>query len=317
MEVSAFTAMARAEFAQGYLDALARPFPAAVEKFVTKLPSSARAETHLFTSSLPRLKRFFSYTPAARIVSNEYTVYNYPYRAAVTVKRDDIADDQVGLYMKLIEGLPSRAQKDIQEEILKHLAAGKTKKCFDGTNFFDDSHTVGVGDNKLTYDGTANDAKTFKLIALVCENSVKPVIFQDREALTGLQTDAESPQAAKLKEYEYWVDSRFGLGYGFWWDGIFMDITDTPKDKEVIEIVETLISAFRSFKLPNASADEDSIYVHEGWVPSSENFVLIADMNLEPRLRTVLSRGEYADGSVLLTHPYKDVATIIGTSALN
>ena len=52
------------------------------------------------------------------------------------------------------------------------------------------------------------------MIGLVLTNpAIKPLIFQDRESLSALQTDADSPQAAKLKEYEYWADCRFGLAY--------------------------------------------------------------------------------------------------------
>jgi phage major head subunit gpT-like protein len=317
MEVSAFTAAARAEFMRGKMAADDRPFPAAHDLFTTVLPSTVKVETHTFMSSLPRLAEFRGYTPFAKLVSKEYTVANKEYRTGISVRKTDIDDDQIGGYMLQVNGLPNRAKKDVGHLTLAHMAAGTTGLCFDGTAFFADSHVIGAGDNLDTFNADASDGATHKIVAMVVDNpSIRPVIFQDREPLSSLQTDADTPQALKQKEMEYWVDGRFGLGYGYWWDALHMTITDTPTVPECYEIVEQIINQFRTFTLPKAKDTDDALYVHEGWEPNPQNFVLACNMKLGVILRRALKITQYQASTGNVDNVYQDVATVLPTSAL-
>ncbi len=317
MEVSQFTAAARAEFAAGMQDAFGKPFPAHYEQFLTKLPSSAKVETHTYMSNLPRLSRFKGYTPGVRLEDKTYTIPNYEWRVgSINARMSDIADDQTAGYMKSIQGLVPRATKDTGHQILSKLAAGATDLCFDGTALFANSHTFGSGDNLDTYDPAATDAVTHKIIALVTENPIKPVIFQDRESLSSLQTDAGTPESNKKREVEYWADCRFGLGYGFWWDTYQLSISDTPTVAECYTMVEQIINGFRSFTLPKGKDTDDVLYTHEGWDPTPQNFVLCCNLKLGQILKRALSISQYIASTGNVDNVYKDVATVIPTSAL-
>ena len=317
MEVTAFSAAARAEFMQGKLAADDKPIPAAYDQFTAVLPSTTKVEAHTFMSNLPRLSEFKGYTPFSKLVNKEYTVANKEYRTGLTVKKTDIADDQIGGYMKSINALTSRAQKDVGHITLAHLAAGTTNLCFDSSAFFADSHNIGSGDNLDTYDGGANDGATHKIVAMVTDNPViKPIIFQDREPLSELQTDADTPQANLQKEFQYWVDGRFGLGYGYWWDAIHLTITDTPTVAECYSIIEQLINRFRTFTLPKGADSDDALYVHEGWDPAPTNFVLCCSLKLGTILKRALRITQYVASTGNVDNVYQDVATLVPTSAL-
>jgi phage major head subunit gpT-like protein len=317
VEVSQFTALARAEFARGMQEAFERPVPAGYDQFVTTYPSTAKVETHTYMSNLPRLSRFKGYSPGVRLEDKTYTLPNIEYRVGpISVKKSDIADDQTGGYMGSIKGLPERARKDIGHEVLSHLAAGTTNLCFDGTAFFADAHTFGSGDNLDTFNGAANDGATHKIIALITDGSLKPVIFQDREPLSSLMTDEGTPGADKLREFEYWADTRFGLGYGHWWNGYHLTITDTPTVAECYSIIEQIINGFRTFTLPKGKDTDAALYVHEGWTPSPENFVLCCNLKLGQILKRALSISQYIASTGNVDNVYKDVATVIPTSAL-
>lgn len=320
VDVTAFTAMARAEFMQGKLAADSKPMPAAYESFVTNLPSSVRVETHTYMSNLPRLREFKGYSPGVRLVSTPYTVENKTYRIGpVTVRKEDLDDDQVGGYMLSIKALPDQGKKDIGYRTLSKLAAGTSDLCFDGSAFFADSHTIGSGDNLMTTDNSGNDGVTHKIVALVLTNTaIKPLIFQDRESLSSLMTDAETPEAAKLREYEYWADCRFGLAYGFWWDAIHVTITDTPTLNELDTQLTNICNRFRSFTLPKGNDIDDAMYVHEGWVPDASNFTLLCNMGLAQlldKLRTTDLIASGTGGSVV-NNQYQNKFTLIPTSAL-
>jgi phage major head subunit gpT-like protein len=324
VSVSAFTANARSEFMQGKMDAENRVLPANYDPFVSKMPSTVRVETQTFMSNLPRLREFKGYVPSTRLVSKSYQVENKEYRIGpVAVRKSDLDDDQVGGYLASVRALPSRAQADIGFRILSKLANGTSTNgadaCFDGTAFFADSHTVGTGDNLMTADNAGNDAVTHKIIALVPTNPVvKPVVFQDRESVSALETDADTPQGKKLREFEYWADCRFGLGYGFWWDAIHLTITDTPSLTELMGHVRDIINRFRTFKLPKGSDVDDDLYVHENWVPDSTNFWLLCNMGLGELLSTIQTEPNIAAGTsgAVITNQYKGRFNLIPTSSL-
>jgi len=319
IDVTTFSALCRQEFMRGKMAADERPYPSEYAAFTTTLPSTAKVETHTYMSNLPRLKPFKQYSPSVRLFDKTYTVENKEYRIGpVQVRKTDLDDDQIGGYMQSVKALPSRAQKDIGHIILDHLAAGRTNLCFDGTALLANSHTCGSGDNLLTYNPASNDGVTHRIVALITENpAVKPVMFQEREKLSQLMTDAESPQAALLKEYQYWADTRFGLGYGYWWDTIDMSISDTPTVAEMYDIIETIINTFRTFTLPKGDDLDDTLYVHEQWRPTMSNFYLCCNLQLAQILQRALQISQYIVSTGNVDNVYKDVATVVPTSALN
>jgi len=318
VDVNAFSAMARSEFMNGKMAADDKSFPAAYEPFTTTMTSTTKVETHTYMSNLPRLAEFKGYSPGVRLVNKEYTLANKEYRIGpVSVRKTDLDDDQIGGYLKTVNAMPGRAQKDIGHKVMSHLALGTTNLCFDGTAMFANSHTFGSGDNLDVANYASNDGATHKVVALITDNSaIKPIIFQDRESLSGLQTDAETPQAAKLKEFEYWADCRFGLGYGFWWDAYHVTITDTPTVAECYELVRQIVNGFRSFTLPKGKDTDDSLYVHEGWEPTASNFVLCCNLKLAEILKTAVTISQYIASTGNVDNVYKDVATVVPTSAL-
>lgn len=318
VDVTAFTALARTEFMNGMAAAYDKPFPASHEPFTTVIGSTTKVETHTFMSNLPRLAEFKGYNPGVRLVNKEYTLANKEYRIGpVNVRKTDLDDDQVAGYLNTVNAMPGRAQKDIGHLVMAHLAAGTSKLCFDGSAFFANSHTFGSGDNLDTFNGDANDGATHKIIALITDNAaMKPVMFQDRESLSGLETDADTKQAAKLKEYEYWADCRFGLGYGYWWDALHLTITDTPTVAECYTIIRQIINLFRTYTLPKGKDTDDSLYIHEGWEPMASNFYLCCNLKLAEILKTAITISQYVASTGNVDNVYKDKATVVATSAL-
>src|SRR3990167_8603022 len=139
VDVTAFSALARAEFMQGKLAVENRVMPAGYDAFTTTLPSTVRVETHTYMSNLPRLREFKGYSPGTRLTNTPYTVENKEYRIGpVTVRKTDLDDDQIGGYMLSVKGLAAQGQKDIGFRILDKIADGATDNCFDGSAFFAD-----------------------------------------------------------------------------------------------------------------------------------------------------------------------------------
>lgn len=324
IDVTQFTAVARSEFMKGKIAADERVFPANYDQFVTTLSSTAAAETHPYLSNLPRLREFKGFSPSTRLAASTYLIRNNEFRIGpVTVRKTDLDDDQIGGYKQVISALPAQGKKDIGFRILDKIADGTSTNTadlgFDGAAFFAASHNIGSGNNLMTANNASNDGVTHYIIALIPTNPViKPVIFQDRESLSTLMTDAETPQAMKQKEFEYWCDCRFGLGYGFWWDAIHMTITDTPTLTEFQGHLKDIITRFRTFTLPKGADVDDAMFVHEGWMPTTSDLVILTNMGLGELAATVQTEALIAAGTsgATITNQYKNKFTLIPTSAL-
>lgn len=318
LEVSAFTGLANGAFTEGMLAAQGKVMPANYQPFTSIMPSTTRVESHTYISALPRLKEFKGASQLTRLMDQNYTVANKTYRIGpVTIKKEDLDDDQYGGFLKSIQGLPSQGQSDTGHMLLAHLAAGTTNLCFDGTAFFANSHTFGSGDNLDTANYASNDGVTHKVVALVATNpSIKPVMLQDREGLSGLTTNAGTAEALEAREYKYWSDCRMGFGYGYWWDAYHVTITDTPTVAECYDLVVQIINGLRSFTLPKGNDADDALYVHEGWEPTSSNFFLLCNLKLAEKLKTAIRISQYITSTGNVDNVYKDAATVVPTSAL-
>ena len=319
VDVTAFTAQARAEFQNALIEVHDRIFPAAYDSFVMTFPSTVRVETHTYMSQIPRLREFRGQAGGTRLTNTPWTVPNITYRAGpITVSKEDFDDEQTAGYINTINSLPAGAEKDIGYKILSTLAAGTTGLCFDGTAMFADSHTIGSGDNLMTAINAGNDGVTHYIIALVTDSPAKPMIFQDRESLSSLETDADTPQGKLAREFNYWADCRFGVSCAAWFAGIHLTITDTPSLTELQGHVRDIINRFRTFTMPKGSDVDDALYTHEGWVPTASNFTLLCNMGLGELLSVIETEPLIAAGSsgATITNQYKGRFKTIPTSAL-
>ncbi len=318
VEVSAFTAMAKAQFQTALSGSYAKPIPADIDQLVEEWPSKTAIETYPFMCNIPRLRVFRRDSPVVQLAADKWLIANKTYRQGpVVVQKETLDDDQVGIYLQAIAMMPKGAQKDVKYEILRTLANGDSIPCFDGTNFFADSHNVGTGDNLMTADNTSNDGITHKIIATITDGPAKPVVFQNREPLSQLQ-DNGSPQANLARETMYWADTRFGIGLGAWFSSVLNTLTDTPTLVELSSILISMFNRLRTFTLPKGADVDSSLYFHEGWSPEESNLTLLCNLQMATLLETIRDSSLIASGTgggVVTNYLYKRFK-VIPTSAL-
>lgn len=297
VDVSAFSALARAEFANQLMAAYARPYPADIDSLVDEWPSKVAVETYSFMANIPRLRVYKRDSAAVQLVADKWTVPNVTYRAGpVVVQKETLDDDQIGGYLKAIAAMPAGAQKDIKYKLLAVLAGGTTNTCFDGTAMFASSHTIGTGNNLMTEDNASNDGITHKIIAVITDGPARPVLFQNREPLANLQ-DNGTPQAMEAREFRYWADTRFGVSCAAWFTSVLNTITDTPTLPELTTILLRMFNRLRTFTLPKGSDVDDALYFHEGWVPDASNLVLLCNLQMATLLETIRDSALIASGT--------------------
>jgi phage major head subunit gpT-like protein len=187
------------------------------QKIATKIMSSTSAEDYGWLGDWPQIRKWIGDRHIKDLKAHHYSIINDPYESTVSVRRDTIEDDQFGVYATLVESMGQAAAEHPDELIFTLLAAGASTLCYDGQNFFDTDHPVGLGAGLTTvsnYDATGGG----NLWCLMdTKRPLKPLIFQVRKPYKFVTLKEEADEGVFMRnEYRYGVDARGNAGFGFW-----------------------------------------------------------------------------------------------------
>jgi len=114
----------------------------------TKVPSTTRTNTYGWMGRLLKMRKW----DGPRVIQNlntfAYQLENEPYELTVGVDRDDIEDDQLGVYNPLFEELGRNGVKWPDQVLKTALQAGTTNLGFDGVAMFSTAHTLNPAGNQ-------------------------------------------------------------------------------------------------------------------------------------------------------------------------
>lgn len=191
------------------------------QKISTTVPSSGKSTTYGWLGKWPKFREWIGDRQFKSMAAHGYSILNKKYESSVEVERDDIEDDEIGVYSPLMEELGQGAAELPDELVFETLGNGFTELCFDGQPFFDTEHPVNAevdGSGADTLVSNMTDGTEPAWFLLDTSRSLKPIIFQLRRpiALTSL-TEAKDSEAAWLRDvHQYGADGRMNVGFGFW-----------------------------------------------------------------------------------------------------
>ena len=121
------------------------------------VPSSASQNDLAWLSSFPRLRKWIGEKIIKTISAFKYSIVNDDFEVTVEVERNDIEDDQLGIYSNHAQ-MAGYSARQLPDEIVADLKNNAfVSKCYDGQNFYDTDHPVTSSDslvssvsNKLT-----------------------------------------------------------------------------------------------------------------------------------------------------------------------
>jgi len=181
-------------------------------EFATRVPSTTKENVYAWLGAFPFMKEWLGDRKIQNLKLHNYSLINKAYEDTVEVDRDDIEDDQIGVYKPVIQefGRIARVHPDYLFSLL--LASGFSATCYDGQYFFDTDHPVGAG-TASNYGGGASVA----WYLIDTSRFVKPFIFQDRRAPQFVAMDSlQDENVFMRKKYRYGVDYRATVGFGLW-----------------------------------------------------------------------------------------------------
>lgn len=187
------------------------------DKVAMKVPSSTKTQTYAWLGMSTRFREWLGSRTVQNLSQHGFSIVNKRFENTVGVPRDDIEDDQYGVYNPLIQQLGYDAKTHPDELVFALMLAGFTTLCYDGQYFIDTDHPV------LDVNGVAQSVSNFGGGALapwfLIDNTkpIKPFILQMREEYKFTARDKEDDDNVfDRNEYVYGATGRLNVGVGLW-----------------------------------------------------------------------------------------------------
>lgn len=131
-------------------------------ELATTVPSNTRTNTYGWMGRLLKMRKWDGPRVIQNLNTHAYQLENEPYELTVGVDRDDIEDDQLGVYNPLFEELGRNSKKWPDQVLKTALQAGTTNLGFDGVAFFASTHPLNAAGNQSNnFTSTALNAANF------------------------------------------------------------------------------------------------------------------------------------------------------------
>lgn len=192
------------------------------QKIATIIRSSSSSNTYGWLGQWPQFREWIGDRVFNDMKTQEYVLLNKHFESSVAVNRDNVEDDNIGIYAPFMQEMGRAAGVFYDEQIFGLLPKGISTKCYDGQNFFDADHPVfpkvdGTGAAKTVsnyYHKADSGAQWFLMDT---SRALKPMICQIRKDMKfTAMTDDKDEAVFMRNEFRYGVDGRSNVGFGFW-----------------------------------------------------------------------------------------------------
>lgn len=181
------------------------------------VPSSTRSNEYGWLGNMPRIREWLGPRVVQNLGTYGYTIRNRSFELTVGVDRDDINDDNLGVYAPMFSEM-GRATASFPDELIwPLLAAGFVTPCYDGQYFFDTDHPVLDADGARVSVSNSGGGTGAPWFLIDDSRGYKPIIWQERQPFAMTRMDAPTDEVVfNRKEFRYGVDGRCNAGFAFW-----------------------------------------------------------------------------------------------------
>lgn len=183
-------------------------------KLASLAPSTSSQNDYKWLGTFPMLREWVAERYVKSLKGLGYSIVNKDYEATVEVDKNDINDDQVGVYRPAVQALGANAAVHPDKLLFELLVAGfgVGGECYDGQFFFDTDHPV-AGASVSNYGGGAGNP----WFLLDTSKFIMPFIYQEREKPNFVAIeDPKSESVFQRRMFQYGVDYRGAVGYALW-----------------------------------------------------------------------------------------------------
>ena len=182
----------------------------------TLVPSSTSEQKYGWLGKITRFREWIGERQYQNLVQHDYAIKNKTFENTVTVNKDEIEDDQFGIYTPVIQQLGQDAALHPDELVFGLLNKGFTTACYDGQYFFDTDHPVGAPGRQRSVSNFQGGSGT-PWFLLDTSKVLKPLIYQKRRDYSfASKTSLTDDNVFKRNEFVWGADGRGNVGLGLW-----------------------------------------------------------------------------------------------------
>ena len=209
-------------FKKNFQDALTKTRPDSdYNRVATTITSTSASETYGWLGKFPKMREWVGPRAVKDMASHGYSIANKDFEATVSVARNDIDDDNLGIYAPLFQEMGVSAAQQPDDLTFGLMAQGRSELCYDGQYFFDTDHPsfdeAGAATAVSNVDASGLGSNPWWYL-LDTTRPLKPMVHQERKKPEFVShTDPNhSDHVFHNKEFLYGVDARSNVGFGLW-----------------------------------------------------------------------------------------------------
>ncbi|MDD5028898.1 MAG: Mu-like prophage major head subunit gpT family protein [Rhodoferax sp.] len=182
----------------------------------TLVPSTTAEQKYGWLGKITKFREWIGDRQHQNLVQHDYAIKNKTWEDTIEVSRDEIDDDQYGVYSPVAEQIGQDAALHPDELVFGLLKAGFTTACYDGQYFFDTDHPVGAPGSQTSVSNFQGGTGT-PWFLLDTTKVLKPVIYQKRREYTiTAKTNLTDDNVFTQNKFVWGADGRGNVGFGLW-----------------------------------------------------------------------------------------------------
>lgn len=180
------------------------------------VPSTTSEQKYAWLGKITKFREWVGERQYQNLVQHDYAIKNKTFENTVEVSRDEIEDDQYGVYKPVIEQLGQDAALHPDELVFGLLNAGFSTPCFDGQYFFDTDHPVGAPGSQASASNFGGGSGTAWFL-MDTTKVLKPIIYQKRRDYAfAAKTSLTDDNVFDRNTFVWGADGRGNVGFGLW-----------------------------------------------------------------------------------------------------
>lgn len=191
--------------------------PSQYARVATTVPTTTKESKYGWLGKIPQVREWIGPRAMQNLQEADYTIKNKSWELTIAVDRDDVEDDNLGIYTPMFTEMGRSTGAHYDNLVFALLKIGFSTLCYDGQYYFDTDHPVldatGTPQSVANTDG-GSGAPWFLIDG---SRALKPVILQKRKEWQFVPKDRpDDDNVFDNKEFRYGADARCNVGYGFW-----------------------------------------------------------------------------------------------------
>lgn len=139
--------------------------PSNYAKVAMEVPSTGASNTYAWTDRFPALRKWIGDKAVKKLTGHAYILVNEDYEATVEVDRNDIEDDNLGMYTIETQAAAQSSKEWPDDLVFTVLTKGFDEKCYDDKPFYSTDHKVGEGKNAKVFSNKLTKALSVSTLA--------------------------------------------------------------------------------------------------------------------------------------------------------